>query len=279
MAESVIDKKKVPLLIIAIILAVLIVAGELGMAAIPSPGLPASFELKAKQAQCDEEERKECCGERLKALKECMEDVDWDAMRSHGEDNEQSVPGLGIPYLALLDILLLLEAFVFALPLMLRGRSISIAHTVTKLLLSLGVIIGGIILAIIAFVLVMLMISLLMAFPFGTIAYFAIWGFFPAGSAAGVLSAILVAKIVCGVLLFIVSPMHMKRFCFVLFLLSALLTTVIVMFLHGIVPSFLVSITDGIAAIVVAIIAIIWGIVKLIDAILGIIALVKSRVS
>jgi len=45
-----------------------------------------------------------------------------------------------------------------------------------------------------------------------------------------------------------------------LFILTSLLATLIIGYLHGLVPLFLVSITDAIAAIVVAILALLWAI-------------------
>ena len=43
-------------------------------------------------------------------------------------------------------------------------------------------------------------------------------------------------------------------------ILTSLLATLIIGFLHGLVPAFLVSITDAIAAIVVGILALVWAI-------------------
>ena len=68
--------------------------------------------------------------------------------------------------------------------------------------------IGSIVLIIVAFILgllalieLLVMVSLFFAAPFGTIAYLAIWGFFPRGEAAAILSLLLLLKLaVCGFL-------------------------------------------------------------------------------
>ena len=63
---------------------------------------------------------------------------------------------------------------------------------------------------------------------------------------------------------------HQKFFAvkgLVLLLLSSLLANLVVSLLHAIVPGFLVSITDVVAAIIIGIIAIIWALSKLIGAI------------
>jgi hypothetical protein len=64
----------------------------------------------------------------------------------------------------------------------------------------------------------------------------------------------------------------------VLIIATSLIASIIVSFLHGLVPLFLVSITDAIAGIVVAIIAVIWGIFFLIGSIPAIIRAVTSSV-
>jgi hypothetical protein len=53
----------------------------------------------------------------------------------------------------------------------------------------------------------------------------------------------------------------------VLIILTSFLATIILSFLHGIVPRFLVSITDDIGAIIIAILAAIWSLFYLIGAI------------
>jgi hypothetical protein len=60
---------------------------------------------------------------------------------------------------------------------------------------SIILIIVAIVLAIIAFIELLVMVTLLAATPFGTIAYLALWGFFPRGDAAVLLGLIIVLKL------------------------------------------------------------------------------------
>ena len=65
-------------------------------------------------------------------------------------------------------------------------------------------------------------------------------------------------------------PRFLQNKGLVLLFLTSLLGGLIVSFLHGFVPVILVSITDGVAAIIIAILAIIWCIFFLIGAIVSI---------
>jgi VanZ family protein len=62
----------------------------------------------------------------------------------------------------------------------------------------------------------------------------------------------------------------------VLILLTSLLANIVVSFLQALVPGFLVSITDAIAAIVVLILAVVWGLFFLIGSIPAIFKLALS---
>jgi len=110
---------------------------------------------------------------------------------------------------------------------------------------------------------------LFFAFPFGTAAYLAIWGSFPKGAAAAILSLLMLLKIIAAICL----PLAHQRFLvakgLILMVLTSFVAMIIVSFLHGIVPGPLVSITDALAAIVVGIIALIWAIVVLVGAIVA----------
>jgi hypothetical protein len=53
-------------------------------------------------------------------------------------------------------------------------------------------------------------------------------------------------------------------------MLTSLLANIVVSFLHGLMPMFLVSILDMVAAIVVGVLAAIWAIVKLFGSIPGV---------
>jgi hypothetical protein len=119
------------------------------------------------------------------------------------------------------------------------------------------------VLIIAAIAVLVLMVSLLVAAPFGTLTYLAIFGFFDRAGAGIALSVLMLLKLGFVVVLVLAQPRFLQNLGLVLLVLTSLLATVIVGFLHGIVPRFLVSITDAIAAIAVAVLAVIWAVVLL----------------
>jgi hypothetical protein len=180
-------------------------------------------------------------------------------------------PGLAIPYMALVDGILLftlaLMGISLIVPLSVVGRLQGCASCIFTLLL----ILAAIVMVFTALGLVILMISLFLAVPFGTIAYFAIYGFFDRGGAGAVLSLLMLLKLGAAASLFFAQQRFLQQTGLVLLVLTSLLCNIIISFLHGLVPSFLVSITDGIGAIIIAILAIIWLLFLGIGAIIAII--------
>jgi hypothetical protein len=188
----------------------------------------------------------------------------------------QSPPGLGIGYLALVDAVALFTVALMGtglvVPQRLQGRLQSIATLIFAILL----ILGALVLLFIAIAKLILMVTLLFAFPFGTIAYLIIWGFFPRGTSTVLLSLLMFLKLVFAVFLLLAQPRFVQNKGLVLLTLTSLVCNIVVAFLHGIVPVILVSITDALAAIVLAIVAIIWALVLLIGSIPGIVRAVQT---
>jgi hypothetical protein len=127
-----------------------------------------------------------------------------------------------------------------------------------------------------AVLLLILMVTLLLAVPFGTLAYLAIYGFFNRGGAAAVLGLLMVLKVGVGASLIAAQQRFLQNKGLVLLVLSTLLCSAIVSLLHGIVPGILVSITDAIGAIINGICGLIWAVVLLIGAIPAILKAVKG---
>jgi hypothetical protein len=196
-------------------------------------------------------------------------------MKDLSEDPERETPGLGIPYLALLDGIVLFTVGLMGISLLLKKSTHGRIQGILTLILALLVILGGIILIIVAFALLMIMIGLLTAVPFGTLAYLAIWGFFERTGANATLGVLMGLKIAFAVCMVLAHQRMLQSKGLVLLVLTSLLGNLIVGFLHGIVPLFLVSITDAIAAIVIGILAVIWAIILLIGAIISIIKIIK----
>jgi hypothetical protein len=192
-------------------------------------------------------------------------------------------PGRGIMYLALIDVVALYTTGLFTISLVVPERIQGRAQGVATLIGSIILIIVSIVLLIIAFIELMIMISLFFAFPFGTLAYLAIWGFFPVGKASVIIGLLMFLKLAWAVLLIIAQPRFLQNKGLVVLILTSLVCTVCLEFLHGLVPLILVSIVDDVGAIIFSITGIVWGIVLLVGAIPAIVkairvtgALVKS---
>lgn len=183
---------------------------------------------------------------------------------------EGSRPGLGIAYLALIDGLVLFTVILMGLGLFVPERVQGRVQGIVTLIVSIVVILLAIVLIIIALLLLILMLALLFSAPFGTIVYFAVYGFFDRGGAATTLGFLMLLKLAFAVCLVIAHQRFLQNRGLVLIVLTSLVAGIIVSFLHGFVPRPLVSITDAIAAIIVGIIAVIWAIVLLIGSLVSI---------
>jgi hypothetical protein len=239
-----------PFLVVAIILMVLVVLVELGSGLVLG-GAPAG---QALQDQADSIEGVDDPGD--------VSDVD-------------EPPGRGILYLVLVDGILLYTVGLMGLSLVIPEKVQARAQGCATFILSIILIIVGIILAIIAFVELLVMVTLFLAAPFGTIAYLALWGFFPRGDASVLLSLLMFLKIAFCVFLVLAQQRFLMMNGLMLLVLTSLVCNVIVAFLQNLPPIILVSIFDNIAAIIVAIIAIIWAIVLLIGAIPSIVSSIR----
>lgn len=183
-------------------------------------------------------------------------------------------PGLGIPSLAALDILVLLSLLVLTLvvlgiPARVVGRIQGIAAVIVSFLGCLG----SLTLLFITIGALLLMIGLLVAAPFGTIVYVALFGHFGRSQAAITLGAVMLMKLIGTFCLFLGSAQIFKSKLTVLLLACSIGLTFVLTFLHGFPPRVLASITDAIGAIIVFIVAIIWAIIFLVS---GIISIVRN---
>jgi hypothetical protein len=184
-------------------------------------------------------------------------------------------PGMAIRWLGLLDAQLLFIVLLVGAALVVPERVHGRVQGVATLIFSFLVTLGGIALVLLALLALLLMIALFTAVPFGTIAYFAMFGFFNRPGSTAMLSAIMLLKLGFAVCLVLAHPRFLQNRGLVLLILTSLLATVIVSFLHGIVPIFLVSITDALAAVIVGIIAVIWALVILIGSIPSVIKVLR----
>ena len=181
-------------------------------------------------------------------------------------------PGRGISYLVLVDGILLYTVVLMGVALLIPDRVHARIQGVVTLIGSIILIIVALILAIIAFIELLVMVTLFAAAPFGTIAYLAVWGFFPRGDAAVLLSLLMFLKLAFCVFLVLANQRFLLMKGLMLLVLTSLVCNLLIAFLHGLVPIVLVSIFDNIGALIVAIIAIIWGVVLLVLSIPSIVA-------
>ncbi|RUL94750.1 hypothetical protein [Verrucosispora sp. FIM060022] len=184
--------------------------------------------------------------------------------------------GRGTGYLALVDAAALWTTGLFCLGLVLPERIHGRVQGVATLIFSIVLIIVAILALVIAFVELSIMVSLFLAPPFGTLAYLALWGFFPVGDSAVLLGLVLLLKLAWAGLLLLAQPKFIQNKGLVLLIGTSLLCTVVLEFLHHLVPVILVSILDDLGAIVFAVIAIIWALVLLIGAIPAIVKAIHA---
>lgn len=166
------------------------------------------------------------------------------------QTKNQKPPGFGVPATALMDAILLLVMTLMLLALVvpqaIQGRVQGIVTLVAALLIfCFSYLAFQAILTVLA-----TMISLFLAVPFGTLIYFAIWGFFDKGTALAILSLAMLFKAGFVILLLLAQPTFVKVKSLMLLVLTSLLLNILAAFLLRFVPSPLASITDAIAGIV-----------------------------
>ncbi|HEX9018912.1 MAG TPA: hypothetical protein VF806_06980 [Anaerolineaceae bacterium] len=251
------DVLRKPFFIAALVLLVIIVGGETGTQLIP---IPASF---ASQAGAD---------------KNSIANQLPEPARTKLINQPVSVPagtGKAIPAMALVDGLLLFTIAIIALDLFTEQKVPIWAQSGATVIFTIIILIVGITLIFTVLALVLFMVALFLAFPFGTLAYIAGFGFFDTGSASAALSAIMAMKVAFVVCLFLAQQRFIQNLTLLLMVATSFIANIVISFLHGIVPGILVSITDGIAAIVMGVLAAIWAIVILIPSIISVIKALK----
>jgi len=197
-------------------------------------------------------------------------------MRAAGERTEYATPGLSIRYLALLHGIILFNALYMGLSIIVPQKLTGLLQGGLTLIVSLGLVIGGVVLAFAAFELLTLMVALLFAAPFGTIAYFALFGHFPTAEAGRTVAAVMFLTLCFAGCLVIAHQGFLTAKALICLVLTALLATFGVRLLLTIVPGFLASITDAIGALLVAIVAVVWGLCLLIGAIPAVLKLLRA---
>lgn len=201
------------------------------------------------------------------------EEIAKDIQNVRGHNDKP--PGYGVPDLVLTDGILLLSMTWMILSLFATARVQGRLQGGISLVAAVVVGFISVLRLMMLSATLTVMLSLFLAPPFGTLVYLAIWGFFAIGTAKVILSIAMFAKIVFAVLLVVAQPRFLKVKSLILLLSTSLVLTFVVMLLHGIVPSFLASVTDAIAGIVDAVAGLIWAIVLLITSTVSILRAIR----
>ena len=188
-----------------------------------------------------------------------------------GHSPTAAAAGYGVPSILLLDSLLIFTVTLMGLALLLPERVQGRIQGLATLIVSLFVLIAAIALIFFSLQLLTLMVSLLLAPIFGTIAYIAGWGGFERGPTAAVLSLAMLLKLGFAICLVLAQQRFLENKGLVLLIATSLLAVLLLSFLHGFVPGFLVSITDMLGALIIAIVTLIWAVIFLIGSIISIV--------
>lgn len=169
-------------------------------------------------------------------------------------------PGYGIAYLICIDGLLVYSLGLMAASLFLSREFTGRVQGIIGIVVSVLGLLALVLMFLFAFQLLILMVSLLLAPPFGTIAYFALFSYFDRSAAAATLGCLVLLKVGVAMLLLLAQQRFLANKSLVLLVALSLGCTLLVSFLQAFPPGFLVSITDALAAVIVAVIGIVWAI-------------------
>src|SRR5579859_25692 len=122
-----------------------------------------------------------------------------------------SITGQGIPSMSILDGLIFYAMLVMAIALILPERFQSKIQGIVTIIVALLLLLACIVRIFIDLQLLFLMLGLLLAVPFGTIAYLVIWGHFDTGSARIALSLIMFLKVAFSICLVVAQQRFLKN--------------------------------------------------------------------
>ena len=178
---------------------------------------------------------------------------------------QSATPGEGIPSLAYLDGMLLYTTLLMGVALVVPERVQGRVQGLVSLIFSILILLPDFFMIMGVVGLLILMVTLLLSPPFGTVAYMIGFAFFNTGAARITLGLVMTLKLFFAACLVVAHQRFLQNKGLVALILTSLLATFIIEFLHGLTPGFLVSITDAIAAIIVGIFALIWAILLLLS--------------
>ncbi|MDP2354773.1 MAG: hypothetical protein Q8M31_01770 [Beijerinckiaceae bacterium] len=170
-------------------------------------------------------------------------------------------PGVGITAVAYFDLVFLYTLALISLDLF-RVAPAVIARfqgLITLIGSFLGCL-GSLALAFLTFMFLMMMVSLLLTVPFGTVAYIAVWGDFDVEGAKAILALTMTLKLIGVGLMLFASPSFLKNKGFMALAIFSLGFSFVLGLLHTWPPGILVSIADALGALVITIVLVVWTI-------------------
>jgi hypothetical protein len=274
------DTLRKPFLIIAIVLIGIVVLIEVGQTSLLGGWPTRVAALIAGQSSNPTQDAARSLEDQLLPgeVKDALKNLDSEQREQlNALAQAERPPGLGIPYMALVDGIVLFTTLLIGLSLVIPARIQGRVQGVVTLIFSILIIIAAIGMILAAIALLTTMVALLLAIPFGTIVYLIVYGWFDTGSARVVLSLLMFLKLAFVVALLLAQQRFVTNIGLVLIVVTAIAATIVVTFLHGLVPSFLVSITDAVGGIVVAVLAGLWAIFLLVGAIISVVTAIRLK--
>ena len=189
---------------------------------------------------------------------------------------DEKPPGLAIGYLAVMETLILLSLGLMLLSMVIGNRAQGLVQGGVTAFFSLISLVVAFVLLEAAIAKLTLMVSLFLAAPFGTLAYLGAFGSFKVGAASATLGLLLLLKFGLAGLLFLAHPRFFQNKGLIFLGFCIALAIVVTAFLHGMVPGILASIADAVAAIIIAMIAILFSVFYFITSLPGIYRAMKS---
>ncbi|MEI3853625.1 MULTISPECIES: hypothetical protein [unclassified Ensifer] len=177
---------------------------------------------------------------------------------SFGITADATRPGVGLMALSLFDLLIVYGYGSLALQAAGLGAAAGRLQWIVALVAGVFCIFVGIVLVIAALALLNMMLALFLALPFGTAVYLAVFGSFATGAVRAILAMVMTLKLAGLGMIVFAAPGVLRNTRQLVLTGVSLLFTFGLGYVYALVPVFLVSIVDAIAAIVFGVAAVIW---------------------
>jgi hypothetical protein len=195
-----------------------------------------------------------------------------------GVGGSEDRPGLGLAALFFFDILVIYTFAMLAFQIVGLGAISGRVQFATALIVSILGLLGGIVLVTGAIAALTAMVALLLAVPFGTIVYMAIFGHFDTDASRAILSMVMLLKLVGLAMIAFATPGILNNRSVLVLSGVSVLFTFALGFLHAFPPNFLASIADAIGAIVFGIVGTIWMLLLLFSGLASLVRTIRGIV-